>query len=150
MIMRKNAFNAKERIPAINKFHALTNGKPFTKEQILTMFKENHIPANKSFWAVFRKSGIIKEVSKGQFVFTSNEPVFYGALEKIYNQYHALLKKYNTQKFQKPNIEPEIEVVEDTISPEEELNAMKIFAIDLLKELGYKILEPVGTIYRPI
>lgn len=148
--MRKNAFNAKERIPAINKFRIAMNGKPFTKEQILTMFKENNIPANSNFWAVFRKSGIIKEVSKGQFVFTSDKPVFYGDLEKVYHQYHAIVKKYKAQKSQKPVSEPENEEAEDTISPEEELAAMESFAIDFLKELGYKILAPVGIVYQPI
>lgn len=144
--MRKNAFNAKERIQAINKFRIAMNGKPFTKEQILTMFKENNIPANSNFWAVFRKSGIIKEVSKGQFVFASDKPIFYGDLEKVYRQYHAIVKKYKTQK---QDTKPENEETEDTLSPEE-LAAIEAFAIDLLKEMGYKILAPVGIVYQPI
>lgn len=145
--MRKNAFNAKERIPAINKFRIDMDGKSFTKEQILTMFKENNIPANSNFWAVFRKSGIIKEVSKGQFVFASDKPVFYGDLEKVYRQYHAIVKKYKTQK---PATKPENEEAEDTISPEDELTAIEAFAVDFLKELGYKILAPVGIVYQPV
>lgn len=145
--MRKNAFNAKERIPAINKFRIAMNGKPFTKEQILTMFKENNIPANPNFWAMFRKSGIIKEVSKGQFVFASDKPIFYGDLEKVYRQYHSIMKKYKTKK---PGTKPENEETEDTISPEEELAAIEAFAIDFLKEMGYKILAPVGIVYQPI
>lgn len=145
--MRKNAFNAKERIPAINKFRIAMNGKPFTKEQILTMFKENNIPANSNFWAMFRKSGIIKEVSKSQFVFASDKPIFYGDLEKVYRQYHAIVKKYKTQK---SGAKPENEETEDTISPEEELAVIEAFAIDLLKEMGYKILAPVGIVYQPI
>lgn len=145
--MRKNAFNAKERIPAINKFRIAMDGKPFTKYQLLNMFKENNIPSNSTFWSVFRKSGIIKEVAKGQYVFASNKPIFYGSLEKVYRQYNSLLKKYKTQK---PVSEPENEEAEDTISPEKELSAMESFAIDFLKELGYKILAPVATIYQPI
>lgn len=145
--MRKNAFNAKERIPAINKFRIAMNGKPFTKEQLLNMFKENNIPSNSTFWSVFRKSGIIKEVAKGQYVFASDKPIFYGSLEKVYRQYNSLLKKYKTQK---PVSEPENEESEDTISPKKELSAMESFAIDFLKELGYKILAPVATIYKPI
>ena len=145
--MRKNAFNAKERIPAINKFRIAMNGKPFTKEQLLNMFKENNIPSNSTFWSVFRKSGIIKEVAKGQYVFASNKPIFYGSLEKVYRQYNSLLKKYKTQK---PVSEPENEEAEDTISLEKELSAMESFAIDFLKELGYKILAPVVIVYQPI
>lgn len=145
--MRKNAFNAEERIRAINTFRITMDGKPFTKEQILTMFKENKIPANSNFWSVFRKSGIIKEVSKGLFTFASDKPIYYGVLEKIYRQYHTIVKKY---KAQKPTPEPENEEAEDTISPEEELAAMEAFAIDFLKELGYKILAPVGIVYQPI
>lgn len=148
--MRKNAFNAKERIPAINKFRIAMNGKPFTKEQLLNMFKENNIPSNSTFWSVFRKSGIIKEVAKGQYVFASDKPIFYGSLEKVYRQYNSLLKKYKAQKPQKPVSEPENEEAEGTISPEEELAAMESFAIDLLKELGYKVLAPVGIVYQPV
>lgn len=148
--MRKNAFNAKERIPAINKFRIAMNGNPFTKEQLLNMFKENNIPSNSTFWSVFRKSGIIKEVAKGQYVFASDKPIFYGSLEKVYRQYNSLLKKYKAQKSQEENNEPNKEDVEDTVSPEEELAAMEAFAIDFLKELGYKILAPVATIYQPI
>lgn len=148
--MRKNAFNAEERIRAINTFRIAMNGKTFTKEQILTMFKENKIPANSNFWSVFRKSGIIKEVSKGQFAFASDKPIYYGVLEKIYRQYHAIVKKYKEQKPQKPASEPENEEAGGTISPEEELAAMESFAIDFLKELGYKILAPVGIVYQPI
>lgn len=143
--MRKNAFNAEERIRAINTFRVAMNGKTFTKEQTLTMFKENKIPSNSNFWSVFRKSGIIKEVSKGQFIFASDKPIYYGVLEKIYSQYHAIMKKYKSQK-----MVPEPEKAEDTISPEEELAAIESFAIDLLKELGYKILTPVGIVYQHI
>lgn len=145
--MRKNAFNAEERIRAINMFRIAMNGKTFTKEQILTMFKENKIPSNSNFWSVFRKSGIIKEVSKGQFIFVSDKPVYYGVLEKIYRQYHAIVKKY---KIQKPVSELENEEAESVISPEEELAAMEFFAIDFLKELGYKVLAPIGIVYQPI
>lgn len=148
--MGKNAFNAKERIPAINKFRIATNGKPFTKEQLLNMFKENNIPSNSTFWSVFRKSGIIKEVAKGQYVFTSDRPIFYGTLEKIYLQHNSLLKKYKAQKPKEENNKPNREEVKDTVSPEEELTAMEAFAIDFLKELGYKILAPVGIVYQPI
>ena len=143
--MRKNAFNAEERIRAINTFRIAMNGKTFTKEQILTMFKENKIPANSNFWSVFRKSGIIKEVSKGQVTFASDKPIYYWVLEKIYRQYHTIVKKP-----QKSASEPENEEAEDTISPEEELAAMESFAVDLLKELGYKVLAPVGIVYQPI
>ena len=148
--MRKNAFNAKERIPAINKFRTAMNGNPFTKEQLLNMFKENNIPSNSTFWSIFRKSGIIKEVTKGQYVFTSNKPIFYGSLERIYRQYNSLLKKYKAQKPKEENNEPNKEDIEYTVSPEEKFAVMEAFAIDFLKELGYKILVPVATIYQPI
>lgn len=148
--MRKNAFNAKERIPAINKFRIAMDGKPFTKEQLLNMFKENNIPSNSTFWSVFRKSGIIKKVAKGQYVFSSDKPIFYGSLEKIYRQYNSLLKKYKTQKPQEKNDEQNKKAAKDTISPKEELAAMESFAIDLLKELGYKVIAPVATVYRSI
>lgn len=143
--MRKNAFNAKERIPAINKFRIAMNGKSFTKKELLDMFRENNIPSNATFWSVFRKSGIIKEVGKGQYVFTSDKPVFYGDLEKVYRQYHAIQKKYA-----KPNKPVEKPREEDEFDPEEALEALEVFAIDFLKEMGYKIMAPVATVYEEI
>lgn len=145
--MRKGAFDAEERNKAINKFRIAMDGKPFTKEQILTIFKENKIPSNSTFWSVFRKSGVIKEVSKGQFVFASDKPVFYKVLEKIYYQYSSLLKKYQTPK---QSTKSKSEEAEDTISSEEELAAIEAFAVDFLKEMGYKILAPVGIVYQSI
>lgn len=142
--MRKNAFNAEERIAAINKFRVKMNGKSFTKEQILNMFKENRIPSNKNFWGIFYKSGIIKKVSKNQYVFTSDKPIYYGHLESIYNRYNSLLKKY---KAKKPVEAEKVELIE---TPEKELEAAKAFAIDLLKELGYKIFAPIGVVYKSV
>ena len=122
--MRRNAFNAEERIAAINKFRVEMNGKSFTKEQILNMFKENRIPSNKNFWGIFYKSGIIKKVSKNQYVFTSDKPIYYGHLESIYNRYNSLLKKY------RPNDDEEFK--------------------NIAKELGYKIFAPIGVVYKSV
>lgn len=143
--MRKNAFNAKEHIPAINKFRIAMNGKSFTTKELLDVFRENNIPSNATFWSVFRKSGIIKEVGKGQYVFASNEPVFYGELGKVYRQYHTIRKKYA-----KPNKPVEKPREKDEFDHKEALQVFEVFAIDFLKEIGYKIMAPVGTVYKEI
>lgn len=143
--MRKNAFNSEERISAINKFRIAMNGNPFTKEQILAMFKESRIPTNPTFWSVFRKSGIIKEVSKGQFAFASDNPVFWGDLERIYRQYKNIRKKYTKLPESAEN-----QKEEDKYSSEDALKALEAFSIEFLKERGYKILAPVATIYEEV
>lgn len=144
--MRKNAFNAKERISAINKFRIAMSGKPFTKEQLLEVFKESHIPTNKSFWAEFRKSGIIKEIGKNQYVFASDQPVFYEDLGKVYQRYHS-----KTRRRKKPEA-PVQEQQDDNLEEdaEEAFVALQAFAIDFLKELGYKIFAPAGTVYHEV
>lgn len=146
--MRKNSFNAKDCIAAVNKFKEAVDGKSFTKEQLLAMFKENRIPANIKFWQVFRKSGIIKQVSENQFVFADDKPVFCGNLERVYNQYHNMVHKSRKSRAKVEESVPEN--VEDEPQPEEDIEAMKTFAIDFLKELGYKILEPIATVYKAV
>lgn len=148
--MRKNAFNSKDHIPAINRFRIAMNGAKFTKEQLIAVFKESGIPTNGSFWSAFRKSGIIKQVGKNEFVFSSSQPVYHGDLNKVYRQYHATVKNYR-KNTHKPAPEPRPKQEEEQKpNPEEELLAMESFAIDFLKDLGYKILAPVGIVYQSI
>ena len=146
--MRKNAFKSKDHIAAINKFRIAMNGEKFTKEQLITVFKESGIPTNKNFWAAFCKSGVLKKVSKNEYVFASDQPVFYGVLDQIYHQYNTAMKNYRKNS-RKPEPKPEQEE-EQEFDPEEELLAMEAFAIDFLKGLGYEILAPVEIIYESI
>ena len=143
--MRKNAFNSKEATKAINQFRIAINGAKFTKEQVLTMFKENKIPTNRSFWAALNKSKIFKKVGKDEFVFASGQPVYYGVIDKVYREYSELMKGYYKKHTERVKAEPK-----ENFDPKGELNAMKKFAIDFLKDLGYQILEPVGIVYQSI
>lgn len=145
--MRKNAFNAQARISAINKFRIAMEGKPFTKEQLLNMFRENSIPSNSTFWSVFRKSGIIKELGKGQYTFTTGNPIPHKDLDTIYRRYSTLLKQY--AKSRKPTKTSKPEEKEE-FNLEEALKTFEYFAIDFLKEKGYKIMAPIATIYKEI
>ena len=139
--MRKRLFNSKNCSPAINKFRIAMNGENFTKDQLLSVFKESGVPTNRSFWAEFMKSGIVKKVGKHEFVFSSDQPIFHGVLDNVYRKYCSTVKNYRHHK-------PVLESKPEMSKPD--LVALESFAIDFLKELGYKILAPVGIVYKPV
>lgn len=143
--MKRIPFDSEERISAINKFRIAMNGEKFSKAQILAVFKENHLPCNSSFWSTFKRSGIIKKIGRDQYVFSSDKPIFHGVLNTIYQKYRAMANGYQQKHRQKPKEEEE-----QVPNPDEEARATEAFAIDFLKERGYKILAPVCTIYRPV
>lgn len=156
--MRKNPFSSEKCARVINTFRIEKNGGEFTKEELLAKLKEHKLPANSTWWSELLKSGIIKKVGKNAFIFSSSEPVFHGIFVEIYRKYQAIRKKYNCKKTDdKPTLEsaPEPEVKEES-TPEseeddfntEEFVALESFAIDFLKELGYKIFKPVSTVYQ--
>lgn len=140
--MSKKCFDPKECISALNTVKQGLQWKncPFDKETILNSMKHCGLPTNNNFWKVFRESGILQEVGKGKFMFASKEPIYIGVLEDIKRKYQELTRHYcNNGK--KP-------VQEEKELPENDPKAMTQFAIDLLKEQGYKILAPVGIVYK--
>lgn len=148
--MSKRSFNPQECIGPLNtvKQGMQMAGRPFTKESMLNSLKGCGLPTNSTFWSVFRNSGILQEVSKGQFMFTSKDPIYVGTLHTIKAKYKELAKRYNNSN-KKPEV-PEKENKEEDNSPENDPLAMTQFAIDLLKEQGYQIFAPVGAIYQKL
>ena len=86
--MRKT-FDPRDCISALNnaKQALQLKSSPFSKEVMLNSLKGCGLPINSRFWCVFRKSGILQEVSKGRFMFTSKDPIFIGKLDKIQKKY---------------------------------------------------------------
>lgn len=148
--MSKRSFNPYECIGPLNnikKAMQLT-GRPFNKETILNSLKSCGLPTNKTFWGAFRKSGILQEASKGQFMFTSKNPIFVGELIKIQEKYQELSRRYKNNSVQKQDT-PKPEEKEETQNelPENDPLALTQFAIDLLKEQGYLIFAPTCIEY---
>lgn len=151
--MSKRSFNPQECIAPLNntkKAMQLT-GKPFSKETMLNSLKGCGLPINTNFWSVFRKSGILQEVSKGQFMFASKDPIFVGELIKIQKKYQELSHRYKNNSSQKQDT-PKLEEKEETQHklPENDPLALTQFAIDLLKEQGYLIFAPSRIEYTQV
>lgn len=148
--MSKRSFNPQECIAPLNnikKAMQLT-GRPFSKETMLNSLKGCGLPINTNFWSVFRKSGILQEVSKGQFMFASKDPIFVGELIKIQKKYKELSRRYNNNSAQKRDT-PKPEETQHEL-PENDPLALTQFAIDLLKEQGYLIFAPTCIEYTQV
>lgn len=151
--MSKRSFNPQECIAPLNnikKAMQLT-GRPFSKETMLNSLKGCGLPINTNFWSVFRKSGILQEVSKGQFMFASKDPIFVSELIKIQKKYQELSHRYKNNSAQKQDT-PKPEEKEETQHelPENDPLALTQFAIDLLKEQGYLIFAPTCIEYTQV
>lgn len=129
-------YNCIEALNNVKRAMQLTE-RPFTKESMIKSLKGCGLPTNPRFWSVFRKSGIIQEVSKGKFMFSSKEPIYVGTLIKIKSLYKETRSKKNKEIV--PTVEPEV------IVPKEETEIQK--AITLLKENGYLIYAPKSIEY---
>lgn len=125
-------------------------GRPFSKESMLNSLKGCGLPTNSTFWSVFRNSGIIQEVSKGQFMFASKDPIYVGTLNSIKRKYQELARRYNQSNKPPKAEEPKKEPAPKEALPENDPMAMTQFAIDLLKEQGYQIFAPVGVVYQQL
>ncbi len=151
--MSKRSFNPQECIAPLNnikKAMQLT-GSPFSKEAMLNSLKGCGLPTNSHFWSVFRKSGILQEVSKGQFMFTSKDPIFVGELIKIQKKYQELSRRYRDNSAQKQDTpKPEVKEEAQHEPPENDPLALTQFAIDLLKEQGYLIFAPTSIEYTQV
>lgn len=100
--MRKNSFVAKDHISAINIFKIAQKGKSFSKTELKQTLKNGGIPSNEVFINALRKSPILAQVGKDQFMFATPKPIYYGWLETVYKNYHTLTTKYrNTYKEKK-------------------------------------------------
>lgn len=128
--MSRKSFNPHDCIAALNtvKTAMQLEGKPFTKDKILTNLKNCGLPTNTKFWSTFRKSGLLQEVSKGQFMWMHQEPIFEGELAKIKTKYQDL-------RYKKPK---EASTINEPTKDVPDIQS----AIDLLKENGYLIFAP--------
>lgn len=149
--MSKRSFNPQECLAPLNnikKAMQLT-GRPFSKETMLNSLKGCGLPINANFWSVFRKSGILQEVSKGQFMFVSKDPIFVGELIKIQKKYQELSHRYKNNSAQKRDTPKPKEETQHEL-PENEPLALTQFAIDLLEEQGYLIFAPTCIEYTQV
>lgn len=144
--MSKKLFNPHDCISALNelKREIQTGCFPFSKEAILSGLKKCGLPHSATFWSIFRNT-LLQEVSKGKYMFSSKEPIYEGTLAGIKKKYQEKIRTYNQN--QRKLVKPKSEIAKPL---REDPEAMVQFAIDLLKEKGYKILAPIATLYKEI
>lgn len=152
--MSKKAFNPQECIAPLNTIKQamqMTN-KPFDKKSILNSLKGCGLPTNSRFWSVFRDSGVLQEVSKGLFMFSSKEPIFVGTLNRIKEKYLELSHRYRSNSRLKKTKPLEVQKKEGTQYTllDDNLSAQIQSAIDLLKENGYLIFVPTCVEYTQV
>lgn len=115
--------------------------KPFNKQTIVEGLKECGFPVSDIFWREFRDM-LLEKTGKDSFIFKSKKPIFVGMLETIQNRACNYQNKYSSKNTKH---EPEeVPIIEN------DPKATIQFAIDLLKEEGYLICKPVGTVYEEI
>ena len=117
----------------------------------LANLKNCGISTSNEFWSAFRKSGLLQEVSRGQFMWMYQEPIFEGELAKIKAKCRELRNRYKkaTPKDTAASTLPKHEEAKNDI-PENDPKAMTQFAIDLLKEQGYLIFAPTRIEYTQV
>ena len=93
--MRKNAFVAIDHIQAINIFRIALKGSSFTRDELKKTLRDGGIPSNEVFISELRRSSVLTQVSKDRFRFTTDYPVYYGVLEKVYKDYQKRTSMYN-------------------------------------------------------
>lgn len=93
--MRKNAFVAKDHIRVINTFRMALNGESFTKKELQMTLKNGGIPSNEIFISELRRSPVLIQVGKNRFKFSSDHPIYYGVLKKVYKDYQRRTRAYN-------------------------------------------------------
>ena len=83
--MSNKKFMAIDHIAELNRIKKELN-KPFTRGVLQKELKKAGIPSNPVFFACLSKYKIIKRVSRAEFVFSNNNPIYY--------KFNVLLKKY--------------------------------------------------------
>ena len=107
---------------------------PFTKAELQTQLKKVGIPANAVFFATLVKYKVLKRISRSQFIFSNNDPIYFKLLENAYKDYSGRLNKYmDTYRENKAKKSQEVQD-----------------AIQLLKNLGYEIYAPEGELYSKL
>lgn len=142
--MRKNTFLPADHIAVLNNYKQalLLKGNAFTKVEMLEIFRNCGIPANNNFWSAFASSGLIKRINKSQYSFVNEDPIHVNWLVRIYNEYRKIRKGFpsNQRGAKRAPVKEVVTPVKKELTAEE--------AIKFLKEKGYRVLEPVGVLYK--
>lgn len=132
----RSPFVALDHIKDFNELKAALQGKPFTKNLFRNELRKISIPCNAVFWTGFIKFGVIKRISREQFMFVDNKPIYYKLLENIYLDYCNRLTGYiRNSEVRKAREKQEAQIAE---------------AVRFLKGLGFQIYAPVEDLYSKL
>jgi hypothetical protein len=152
--MKRTKFKAEEHIANLNSLKRTIKylNRPFSKSIMIKGLKGAGLPCNDVFWMVFKSSGVIKEVSRGTFIFADDNPIHVSVLAAIYRKYKEKVCKYSKdyrdrKKNEKPKEESKEEAVIETVQLETTHELTEETAVQFLKNLGYVIYKPEVCIF---
>lgn len=117
-------FKAKEHIADFNNLRVQYAGVILSSNSIKELLGRINIPNNCTFFSILSHSDLLSKVRHGYYRFTT-DPVHYSRLQKVYNDYSDLARKYNNKDKESSPVQK---------------------AISLLKENGYIVLKEQGNI----
>lgn len=136
--MRNNVFKARDHIKGLNNLR-IQLLLPITDVEFRNRLKELGIPSNSLFFSELRRAGIVKRNEDNSFSFAKPDtPIHYMALQSVYDSYKKREKEYSTTYNKKKN--------QKKIEQAERISE----AVKLLKENGYEIYVPVGTLFQKL
>ncbi len=149
--MRTSNFNVKECTMHLNNVRILFENRTFTKDYLLGYLRNAKTMSNKTFWYSLIRTGIITKANNGNFVFTNKEPIYYEKVQNAYDDYCDRVNQYKQVKsVPVEKINPKEPIKEVEIIHFDDLYAFTQFAIDYLKDKGYKVLVPSEIVYNEI
>lgn len=127
----------KEKIKSLNQIKSLLiSDKPFRKDSFCKLLKEANFKMVDALFYEFIKRGIIIRVSKGQYTFADEKPIYIGVLESTIKEVRAKKATEIRNYYNRSKTQPMTQEVSNTRLTVEE-------AINLLKSFGYRILKPI-------
>ncbi len=136
--MRKNTFKAKEHIKGLNNLR-IQLLLPITDVEFRNKLRDLGIPGNSLFFSELRRAGIVKRTEENTFIFTNPDiPIHYLALQSVYDSYKNREKEYSKNYTEKRK------------ARKKQNNERISEAVKLLKENGYEIYIPVGTLFQKL
>lgn len=113
----------------------------FTKDEIIYSLKRLSCPYAQQLVDKLISVGTLIRSSKGIYCFSTSEPIYYGVLNPILGNISKKQMEY-VSKSKSKTYEVESFIPETYVS-EKTLRITEYQAIELLKQLGYKIQKPV-------
>ena len=137
----KRAKLASEAIAHFRKQLSEKGTEAFTKNEVIYSLKRLSCPYAQQLVDKLISAKIIIRSSKGTYCFNTTEPIYYGVLDSILSSISKKQIEYLTKSRDKGCVSETF--IPETYVLEKAPKITEYQAIELLKQLGYKIQKPV-------